>query len=141
MDEREIVRRLALRVRRALLALQRREPDIFDRNLAGACALGSTMLFILLRAIGLRPAFVVGVYLDERHRSTHAWLELDGEIVDVTATQFGHRPFFTTESEDDRYEPIYRGGRALDAVMRWRPGQSPAAHFFTIDAAVTRVLG
>lgn len=141
MNEREIVRRLAMRVRRSLLALQRREHQTFARNLAGTCTVGSMIFFLVLRAIRLRPVFVVGVYLDDRHESPHAWLELDGEILDVTATQFGHRPFFTTDADDDRYEPIYRGARALFDVMHWRAGQSPALHVYAIDAAVRRVLG
>jgi len=138
---RNILRRLGVWVRR-FLREQRHLTKVVDPNMAGGCAICSMILWFVLRRMGLRPTFVVGYYRDDTRESPHAWLELDGEIIDATASQFGHRrAVLFTEDDDDRYSPHRRGWRAIRTVNHWGYGQSPAHHVMTIDAAVAGILG
>lgn len=141
MNERQIIRRLARRVRMYLRAFRETVGVIYE-DMAGACAIGSMILYKILRAIGLPATFVVGCYSRGIHRSSHAWLELDGEIIDVTATQFGYRTaVLFTDAEDDHYEQCKRGPLAIRIVNTWSKGQAPSEHSDFIDAAVSVALG
>lgn len=140
MNERQIIRRLARRVRTYLRAF-RETVGVFYEDMAGACAIGSMILYRILRSIGLPAKFVVGWWARGCHRSPHAWLELDGEIIDVTATQFGYRTaVLFTDAEDECYERWRRGPAAIRQVNTWTKGQSPREHSSFIDAAVSVAL-
>lgn len=141
MNERQIIRRLARRVRTYLRAFRETVGVIYE-DMAGACAIGSMILYKILRSIGLPATFVVGWWQRGCHRTPHAWLELDGEIIDVTATQFGYRTaVLFTDAEDDHYERFSRGPAAIRHVNAWDKGQSPADHADFVDAAVSVALG
>lgn len=86
-------------------------------NLAGACACASWNLRRALRHIGVEAIFVVGLYLagDRSDEREHAWVTVDGSIVDVTATQFGiRRRVHVTAGK--RYREDRRGRAAVRLV-------------------------
>jgi hypothetical protein len=54
-------------------------------NLCGMCAIASSMIFNECKRQGIRAKFV---YADKKYEG-HCWIEVQGYIIDVTATQFG----------------------------------------------------
>lgn len=69
------------------------------RDLAGACAIASLSLYVLLRMHGFKPTIfqsAMGLF-----GSCHCWVEVDGKVVDVTATQF----------DAAKYPPVLIGER------------------------------
>lgn len=147
MDERATIHKLGLAVRKFLHRLRRYYPEAIADDLTGACAIGSAMLARLLRRVGYRATFVVGVYESGTKSSTHAWVELDGEIVDVTATQFGrhHPAVLLTDADDERYTESHRGRGALVETNRWGRSstareQAPCRHERDIRNAIREIL-
>lgn len=58
---------------------------IVKEDLAGMCAVASRALCTVLRNHGYKAKFVLAQYCF----GSHCWVELDGWIIDITATQFG----------------------------------------------------
>lgn len=110
----------AASVRRELLAR-----ESVDRDLAGECALASMRLAL---ALGDVSSFRVGFFMRSRtlygrrgrYPHSHAWCNVGGTIVDVTATQFGRFPavYAVAAAESDRYVERADGGQAIAEVMR-----------------------
>src|SRR5574337_1068867 len=74
----------------------------FYSDLAGACALGSFILYEELKNLGLFPKFVLGTH----HHccfGDHCWVELNNDIIDVTATQFNESGLVVCPIDDHRY--------------------------------------
>jgi hypothetical protein len=60
-------------------------------KLGGACAIGTAHLFQKLTDLGLKPkAVVVALFFpgDKYQFGEHCFIEIDGHVLDVTATQF-----------------------------------------------------
>lgn len=147
MDERATIHKLGLAVRKFLYRLRRYYPEAIADDLTGACAIGSAMMARLLRRMGYRPIFVVGIFASGTKSSPHAWVELDGEIVDVTATQFGrhHPTVLRTDVDDARYTESHRGRGALVVTNRWGRTssvreQAPYRHERDIRNAIREIL-
>jgi len=123
------IKALATAFRRAM-EVSGVKADIVFRNFPrGSCGDASLLLSEFLRSHGISEIeYVVGwASQDSGSRRSHAWLELEGLIVDITADQFSNRPappvFITRSrtwhahfSEDDRhpasisaYDPATRG--------------------------------
>lgn len=145
MDERRaFFRRAGLTVRRFLHRLRRRFPKSIFPDLTGGCGIGAVVLVRILRRAGLRPELILGTF----ERNPHAWVEVDGEIVDVTATQFGKLPaVLIEEKDDDRYNALWSGREARRALRRWgkidgvQRWQCPDLHEEEIRAALARLFG
>lgn len=62
------------------------------------CELASALLVRELQAAGLPAVFVLGHYLGPagKHDRLHAWVELDGILLDPTRDQFSESPFTET---------------------------------------------
>ena len=62
------------------------------------CELASALLVRELQAAGLPAVFVLGHYLGPagKHDCLHAWVELDGVLLDPTRDQFLESPFTET---------------------------------------------
>lgn len=56
------------------------------------CAIGSYTLWNVYKKLGIKnTSFIAGEYVDHGDDySHHCWNEIDGQIVDITATQFKH---------------------------------------------------
>lgn len=82
------VERIALRVRRTIERLAGDgsigEDEVTPPpSLKGACGAAAYLLTKLLQQAGFKALLVDG--------NGHCWTELDGRVIDVTATQFQHR--------------------------------------------------
>lgn len=143
MDEISLIRRVGLVVRRFLHRLRRYYPDNFTERLEGACAIGSATLARILRRCGLPATFVLGrFYCPSGAYSSHAWVEVDGAIVDVTATQFGRLPaVLVAKVGDQRYDPYWRGNGAVGIANGWGKYQAPKRHRRDINATVRALCG
>jgi hypothetical protein len=71
-----------------------------DVDLTGFCARGSARLFTNLTAAGYSPEIIVTHAAD--NRSAHVWVKLNGYIVDITASQFGHQDICVIECRPSR---------------------------------------
>ena len=110
----------AASVRRDLLSL-----TTVGRDLAGECALASMRIAY---AVGDASAFRTGFFMRARvlygrrgrYPHPHAWCEVDGAIVDATATQFGRFPavYVVAAAGTDRYVERADGAQAIAEVMR-----------------------
>lgn len=99
------------------------------RDLAGQCGLASMLVAVALDdPWSLRTGFYMKrtTFCGRRGRypHCHAWCRIGETIVDVTATQFGHRHravHVTIADEDDRYVETADGEDAIDDIMvNWR---------------------
>ena len=72
---------------------------IYKEDLAGMCAIASRALCTVLRSHGYRAKFVLAQY----GLGSHCWVELDGWIIDITATQF-----------ESNYPPVHIVSISLD---------------------------
>jgi len=88
-----LIREIAAFTRRELVAWIKANPETGTfapktrNNLQGWCGVASYILTKTLKSCGFKPRMVYGLYefLDEEH----VWVEVDGYIVDITASQFG----------------------------------------------------
>jgi len=143
----DLLRHVGLKVRRALFVLRGFYPNTIQDNLAGGCAIGSTMLADVLTRLGFSATLVVGRYRALPIVSDHAWVLFHGVIVDVTATQFGGFPTVYLSSQDDyRYVSSWEGAAAEEHLKEWAKmgkatsRQSPAVHGEYIARVVARVV-
>jgi Transglutaminase-like superfamily len=93
------------------------------------CQLGASLLALALGRLGKPAEYVVGHYVQpgevEMGANEHAWVEVDGVILDPTRDQFGENPLI--ESYDRRYVERERkpAGAMADQVylqlaLQWR---------------------
>jgi hypothetical protein len=105
----------------------------------GACGVAAYAMCKLLRRLGSQPKLVMsgGPFPGSRH----CWTEVDGFIVDLTATQFGYtKPVQVVTRRSEWHTPWLCEGRdALERLKTWDL-QNPLKHREAIDAAVSRVL-
>lgn len=92
---------------RAALAIRRHGRDHFPENMRGACCLASVLLAIAYEARGIQCA--VAQTKSRKRNYEHAWVEVGGQPVDITATQFGFPEFV-------RLTPISRKPARRDAA-------------------------
>lgn len=75
-------------------------PTHLQRFPQGCCGVVSELLGDYLNTqLGLRAEYVCG----ERDGGSHAWLELDGLVIDITSDQFDGRPQVFIGARDDWY--------------------------------------
>ena len=117
VDERTLTTARAIRTK--LLAR-----STVERNLAGHCGLAS---MLIADALGDVDIFRFGFFMRHetffgkrgRYPNSHAWCQVGGAIIDVTATQFGRFPAIhvITATDTDRYVECANGIRAVDEIM------------------------
>jgi hypothetical protein len=100
--------------------------DFHDRSdLRAMCAVASFALYNRLKNEGYDCVFVSGKFKDW---NDHCWVEIDGCIVDITATQFGiEEDIFITPDYDDRYKPFNKRSKRknIDNVSSLRKSGWP----------------
>lgn len=101
-------------------ALHKKNPLWIGEDLNGACAIASYSLYEFLKNNNLNSKFVLGTYNDIKH----CWVELDKQIIDLTATQFGSIHKVYTPLKDSNYYPQFYNKFALNIVRGWGD-QSP----------------
>ena len=95
-----------------------------ERNLAGYCGLAS---MLIADALGDVDIFRFGFFMRRetflgkrgRYPNSHAWCQVGGAIIDVTATQFGKFPAIhvIAATDTDRYVECANGIQAVDEIM------------------------
>lgn len=118
---------------------------MIEANLNGACAIVSEALIYHLKTFGIEALFVVGSAFDLDDIDNHCWVELDGQIFDLTARQFDSSlpPILVTTVDDERYQARIKGPDALKSTCDtsgWPQGQSPATICVRFDADDMRVF-
>lgn len=63
--------------------------DVDNQTLCGACAVASYAIYKVLKANGYKPKFILGI--DWKRTRSHAWVEIGGYVLDLTATQFSYK--------------------------------------------------
>ncbi|PLV12574.1 hypothetical protein [Pseudomonas guariconensis] len=82
------------------LQAQGRLPTHLESFPRGCCGVACELLGDYLNTqLGLQVEYVCG----ERDGSSHAWLELDGLVIDITGDQFDGRPPVFLAARDDWY--------------------------------------
>jgi hypothetical protein len=94
-------------------------------DLCGLCAFASRVLQLRLQAAGFDAKLVQGNG-DPKGTTlyaTHVWVELDGKVVDITATQFTHKVYPKVYISDKPANFLYPTKRK--AFWDWEEGQRP----------------
>lgn len=105
-------------------------------NLTGYCGVASKYLETLANKNGIYPQFVAGIFqsynrIIDRYGlvSGHSWLEHDGYIIDITATQFRNvvskvernfnKKVYICRTTNPHYKKTCVGGEAKLRVRSW----------------------
>lgn len=99
------IKRIAKEVRNNAVSVLTKPKYGFREDLHGACGICSMALKESIEKIipEAKPIVVHGLF---RKINWHCWVEINGSIIDVTATQFGVKEkVLITESQDERYNP------------------------------------
>lgn len=99
-------------------------------TLGGACAVASFALVCALKSCGHEQAQFFCSYNDTRG---HCWVEINGVVVDITATQFGSyfQKVHIFPKKQKHMWPFYnfpvtvKGLQAFDDFGQWIPCQNP----------------
>jgi len=134
-------KRLGLMLRKELKPfVDEHTPEDFYGNFGGACGFMSYAMYLLLRRLGEKPKLAVagGIYVG----CSHCWVEVDGYIVDLTATQFGYKkPVQVVTRPSEWHKPRkYEGRKALAELKSWNGRQNPLGSTREINRAVGRVM-
>ena len=122
----------------------------WDSTLGGLCGVASDLLVRELRAHGISSTLVFGEFLfsDRRYGGSHCWVECDGYIIDITATQFGEQfpPMWITSVINGNghrwrriYWPLAMGGSAYSHITQdtWPTDAKPGALDKWLDKSTT----
>lgn len=98
--------------------------NVNPNTLGGLCAIASIALKKELKAAGY-PAMVVRG-LHKKGCGGHCWVECEGEILDVTATQYqiDAEPVLVTSSSDGNYVRVWHNPPAKE-FLSWPKEQIP----------------
>lgn len=99
----------AKKIRRNLL----RSDAWKNTDLTGACGLASILLSIAVKDVSIIRQSV----LPSRWEDEHIWTEVEGTIIDITASQFNKIKSGTTKSDADNITQIH--GVLVTRTPRW----------------------
>lgn len=125
MDKYEIAKRVREAVEKIVPKLiskyeQERSPH-YGTNLTGLCGISSFILKKAFEKYGYKANLVYGNFYQQ---GGHAWIECDGFIWDITATQFGEKEkVLITHLYDERY--IYAEPMNVTDFRYWSNCQKP----------------
>ena len=116
--ELKLLFKVAKRARRDLEVLNLINKD--NLNMIGYCGIGARWLQHLAKRKGMKVDFIIGRYNDEINSSHHCWVEYDGYIIDITATQFGFSDNISLIDETDyRYNKTAKNSKAIRLMKNW----------------------
>jgi hypothetical protein len=95
-----------------------KNPNLFDSTLCGLCAIASVKLFELLSDDGYTPLIAASVEGWEMH----VFILLSGELIDITASQYGQPPIVITDKAraNKRYWRIDRTFQSVEDFLAWQ---------------------
>ena len=121
------------------------DPD----SLTGCCAIASYLLHRTLTHLGIKSTLTMGRFFvngrpswddDANEHCNHCWVVVDGQIVDVTASQFGcPDPVFVGPIDDDRYYVVRSGAAARHNILRDWNTQSPVCYPNSMSSILKQV--
>jgi hypothetical protein len=139
----KLLTQYALTARANVEKLALREALTNSKGLRGYCAIASRHLWMI--ANHLHPVLCAGLFrkYDTTYTpgtyedvSGHVWLELDGWIVDITATQFAgieskierhfDRPVYVSRANNPHYYKTHSGEKAFERIRSWH--EAPLDH-------------
>lgn len=110
---------LSIYARRHVEILHRRI-NIGNRFLAGYCCIASRHLLALAQSYDIDVSFLCGWFIKKEKKAGHCWIERDGFIIDLTATQFGiNKKVYVTESSNPNYCKFAEGNAAIENTRGW----------------------
>lgn len=128
---------------RCAVALRKHRGPI-PRDLRGGCQVGSVLLSLALQHHRYRHRFEQAWV--RRSNEGHVWIEARGQVLDITATQFGlpglvhrkrlaRRPFSATPGQTGR---LLKGQRGYDQSLYWH--KAPRRRYDVLVPALAEVL-
>jgi hypothetical protein len=97
----------------------------FSLSWAGACAISSLLLARVLKANNYKAKFVIGYVLRNKKDYNHAFVIIDDEIIDITASQFKLPKIYRQEIKSSMYFIEKTGYEALRELYSWPETQNP----------------
>jgi hypothetical protein len=83
-------------------------------DLGGWCSVVSYAFIQALKKENVNATLVSGWYQDGLGGAGHFWVELEDQIIDLTATQFGQRhKVYVTDKYNSKYDARHRGKTAM----------------------------
>jgi hypothetical protein len=129
------VRLVALQVRKYLEELLKDGIIDVSPNMCGACAIGSVKLTEVLKREGFKNAKAIVGYADKsKYGMAHCWVELNGKIIDITATQFNLPKVFIRKKKnalrrfpytDYKYREVIQNSKLESQFGHWSAEQQP----------------
>lgn len=99
-------------------AALRHQGGHYPANLSGACGDVSVVFAELLSEIGIPVILVMGQFIQYDWMG-HSWVTIDGEIWDLTATQFGAYKDKVYRCKGKYYKPQSTDYEARDDINSW----------------------
>lgn len=99
-----------------------------QKDMGGACGVASMHLLNLANKRGFNPTFVSGFFAGPKNiiskSGGHCWIEYDGHIIDVTATQFcrSYNQIHVVRNDNKRYQGNFRTRdltKAINNHLTW----------------------
>lgn len=119
------VKKIAKRVRKKVEGFSK-TTDFYFPDLECWCAISSELLYRELAKHGIPSTFVVGSYKGYGH----AWIEVNGCIVDITATQFGvTKRVYVVKNTNKKYNGKLFGKAAFNDVYTTWPADQTLNYF------------
>lgn len=96
------------------------------------CGISSYFLVMVGRKFGYHLSLVEGIAFNggwDPDQPNHCWVEYQGKIIDITATQFADvNKIHIVEKDDQNYDCVRRNNAARKSLKCWLPEQSPYTH-------------
>lgn len=94
---------------------------------SGTCGRSSLFLQRVLKDDhGVASTWVTGKFMNAGNPERHSWLKVGGQIIDITADQFGLDPIIVVPANDERYipgddtaTPDFRAKRERNVTAIW----------------------
>lgn len=132
-----------LRKLERLAALTRRElsdfvlsKDCFEPDWACSCLVCSWVLEKVLKAHGIKAELCIGTY----DHFCHAFVLVDGFVVDITATQFRNPEVVIEPFEGSDYKSEHKGAKAHKRSEHWPDEQNPRTYRKRLNKIFNRII-
>lgn len=130
------IQRLAALTRHELHKFISVHYDVFDYDWACSCLVCAWALEKILKAHGFKAELCIGEY----DSCTHAFVVVDGYVVDITATQF-QRPEVVVELfEGSDYVSEFKGIKAHKHISTWPRDQVPNTYKQELSNVIKQIL-
>ncbi len=104
--------------------------NINPESFSGACAISAYTLNNVLKRLGYQSEFAIGYFYKKNFSTSHAFVIVENQIVDISATQFGksYPEVYITDIDDKQYRVVFVGSKAYKDLGKWVEKQNPFNH-------------